>query len=62
MGKLNSLIRNVLEVLEFGSVWIRTNDQSGKLLKRVFTLSGRKLLDGTSSLLEVLEERILIGR
>ena len=45
MGKLDSLILKVLEVLEFGSVWIRTNDQSGKLLERVFTLSGRKLLE-----------------
>ena len=45
MGKLDSLILKVLEVLEFGSVWIRTNDQCGKLLERVFTLSGRKLLE-----------------
>ena len=26
MGKLDSLILKVLEVLEFGLVWIRTND------------------------------------
>ena len=45
MGKLDSRILKVLEVLEFVSVWIRTNDQFGKLLERVFTLSGRKLLE-----------------
>ena len=45
MGKLDSLALKILEVLEFGSVWIRTNDQSGRLLERVSTLTGRKLLE-----------------
>ena len=45
MGKLDSLALKILEVLEFGSVWIRTNDQSGRLLERVFNLTGRKLLE-----------------